>query len=135
MLRTITILSSLLSIITSFQQPLISFRSPQKLYANINNNNNNNNNNKSKGNTSPTSTQSDIKKKKNPLSDSILFGKPQYNWVTGKNEGSKMTSSYIHNWNVRSKSRSSLSKEEDSKNRLSTNNDGDEKEKKSWWLF
>lgn len=69
------------------------------------------------------------------MSNSILFGKPQYNWVTGKTEEG-MTSSYIHNWNTRS----ALSKKknvEDVKSvedRLS-NNGVDLKETKSWWPF
>ena len=48
--------------------------------------------------------QSPTPKKKNRLGDSILFGKPQYNWVTGKTEA-KMASTYIHNWNTSSKTR------------------------------
>lgn len=74
-------------------------------------------------------------KKKNPMGESILFGKPQYNWVTGKTE-EKMTSSYIHNWNVSSKKRTqaqdgSVSLEKKGANEAAP--EGKVEKKRAWW--
>ena len=80
--------------------------------------------------TTSTTTKSPPRKKKNPMSDSILFGKPQYNWVTGKTEA-KMTSSYIHNWNTRRSKAdgATIPPVADAKKES-----GDDK-KKPWWQF
>ena len=70
-------------------------------------------------------------KKKNPMDDAILFGKPQYNWVTGKAE-TRMTSTYVHNWNVNVRRKEAVQEGSSSTDANARKNEGKEK-KRPWW--
>ena len=82
------------------------------------------------------SDRSDQSKKKNPFTDAVLFGKPQYNWVTGKTE-EKMASTYIHNWNTFSKKRRETEDAvtDGKKKQMAGGERESQQENKSWWKF